>query len=92
MKIYTVYVISLLDDGTDYSYGVSIKGIPYKHGDRTWGWFGDFERAEDVVLNNRTDIFEYLYNYACIEEVGEGVLGRCCSILQPFSCELNNEE
>lgn len=42
--------------------------------DRTWGWFNSFKKAEDIVLKNQTDIFEYYYNYAVIEKVPEGVL------------------
>jgi len=38
---------------------------------RTWGWFSKLADAEEVVLENLTDIFECLYNYAVIEEVPE---------------------
>lgn len=75
-KIYTIYVVSLVEDGTDYKYGTSVKGNKYKLGDRVWGWCKTFQEAEDIVINNLTDIFEYMYNFACIEEVPEGVLPR----------------
>ena len=44
---------------------------------RTVGWVKTFEEAEEIVLNNQGDIFEYMYDYAIIEEVEEG--------LYPFS-------
>lgn len=75
-KIYTIYVVCLTDDGMNYKYGTSIKGNKYKYGDRVWAWYQKFEDAEDVVLNNKTDIFECLYNYACIEKVEEGIFAR----------------
>lgn len=76
MKIYTVWVVCLEEDGTDYKYGTSANGNKFKLGDRVWGWFSSFEAAEDIVLNNRTDIFEFMYNFACIEEVEEGILNH----------------
>ena len=39
---------------------------------RCWGWFPTFEDAEEVILNNITDIFEYYYHYAVIEEMPPG--------------------
>lgn len=41
---------------------------------RTWGFFYDFEVAERVVLENQTDIYECLYDYAVIEEYSQGIL------------------
>src|SRR5688572_30134097 len=73
-KIYVVYVVALNDEGTDRAYGTSVNGNKYKLGDRTWGWFPTFEEAEEAILNNHTDIFECLYNYACVEEVPCGIL------------------
>jgi hypothetical protein len=47
-------------------------------GNRCWGWFTDFARAEDSVLNNRTDMFECgYYRWAVIEESFEGLLDGC---------------
>ena len=73
-KIYTIYVVALDDDGTRMKTRVGKKGNVYELGDRVWGWFDKFEDAEKIVLNNETDIFEYYYNYACIEEVPMGVI------------------
>ncbi len=42
---------------------------------RTWGWYEKFEDAENVVVNNLTDIFERgYYDLAVIEEMPEGIL------------------
>lgn len=73
-KIYTIYVIALDKDGTEKTTRVGKKGNVYELGDRVWGWLDKFEDAEKIVLNNLTDIFEYYYNYACIEEVSKGVI------------------
>lgn len=41
---------------------------------RTWGYFTTLQRAEHVVLENRTDIFESgYYDYAVIEQVRDGL-------------------
>ena len=40
---------------------------------RIWGWYSDIADAKNVIENNITDIFEYYYTYAIIEEVKEGV-------------------
>lgn len=36
---------------------------------RLWHLFANLEEAQECVLNNRGDLFEYYYNYALIEEV-----------------------
>ena len=35
---------------------------------RCWGFFDDFERAEQAVIDNETDIYECEYTYAVLEE------------------------
>jgi len=72
-KIYVIRVECLDQDGSKTAIRTSVTGKEYRVDGRTWGWFSKFEDAEDVVLNNITDIFEYSYNYACIEEVVEGM-------------------
>lgn len=63
-KIYVIWVVQLNEEGLNIN----------RHTiQRTWGWFSKFEDAEDIVLNNKGDIFEFYYNYACIEEVEEGL-------------------
>ena len=52
-KIYTIYVVCLTDDGTNYEYKTQANSSR----GRCWGWFKKFEDAEDFVLNNRLDIF-----------------------------------
>jgi hypothetical protein len=37
---------------------------------RLWYLFADFQSAEKCVLENQSDIFEYYYNLALIEEIG----------------------
>ena len=41
----------------------------------TIGFFHEFETAEDVVINNITDIWETCFNYASISEVYPGIYG-----------------
>ena len=40
---------------------------------RVWGWFEKFEDAVEVIEKNISDIWEYYYEYAMIEEVPEGI-------------------
>lgn len=40
---------------------------------RTVGYVETFEEAEDIVLNNKYDIFEYTFDYAVIENVPSGI-------------------
>jgi hypothetical protein len=77
-SIFTMIVFCLNEAGDDWSYSLSTNGTRYKTlGDRVWGWQEKFEDAEEVILNNITDIFEYTYNYACIEEVEQGPIASC---------------
>ena len=41
--------------------------------ERCWGFYKNLDYAKRAVLYNRTDMWEYLYNYAVIEEYHEGV-------------------
>jgi len=42
----------------------------YRHikDSRLWHLFANLEEAQECVLQNRGDLFEYYYNYALIEE------------------------
>lgn len=40
---------------------------------RCFGYYNSLERAERAVVNNACDMWEYLYDYAVIEKVEEGV-------------------
>ena len=63
-KIYTIFTFSKLDEEREYS--------PISGSKRLWGFYTSLEESRDVVENNITDIWEYLYDYALIEEVEEG--------------------
>jgi hypothetical protein len=56
-KVYAVGVMTLKDDVCN-----AIKS------QRLWHFFAHFEDAEKCVLENQTNIFEYTYNLALIEE------------------------
>ena len=49
------------------------KGLkkPYKYL-RSVGWFPTFEEANEAVVSNMCDIWEYSYDYAIIEETPPG--------------------
>ncbi len=44
---------------------------------RTWGFFVNKEEALDTLKNNRTDLWETVYNYAILEPYYEGISGYC---------------
>ena len=59
--IYTVQVLA-----------INAKGEIQRH--RNWGYFLDYETAEEVILKNITDIFEAgYYNYGLINEMPPGI-------------------
>jgi len=60
-KVYTVGVmqVDLSDDPNKF---------PIRKAERLWFFYTRFEDAEKCVLENQTDIFEYYYNIALIEE------------------------
>lgn len=67
-KIYTVQVLGIKDDGTIVRH-------------RNWGWFQTKKEAEEIIINNITDIFERnYYNYALINEVPPGI---CIGHMKP---------
>lgn len=37
------------------------------------GWYFDKEKAENIIINNVTDIWETCYDYAILEECNEGM-------------------
>lgn len=73
MKIYAVGVIQ-----ADLSENPS----HFIKSQRLWYLFADFESAEKCVLENQSDIFEYYYNVALIEEI---------TVLFPKSSEKNED-
>lgn len=44
---------------------------------RTFGYYADLELAKERVIENACDIFEYLYLYMLIENIGEGLYSAC---------------
>lgn len=40
---------------------------------RTWGFYSDVNDAINALHNNKTDMHEYFYDYAIIEEYDEGI-------------------
>lgn len=40
---------------------------------RTWGFFSDKDEAINVLQHNITDVHEFFYDYAIIEEYNEGI-------------------
>ena len=63
-KIY--WFITVFEEFDD-KYG--IKGV------RTWGFYSNKEDALKVLEENRTDIWEYCYDYAVLEAYHEGIFG-----------------
>lgn len=47
---------------------------------RCFGWYSDYDTAEECVINNKTDIWEGYYNYAVIEKSYEGLYGTSYSL------------
>ena len=64
MFIYCVTGITCENKETEY------KGY---RGRRCFGYFSTFEEAEDAVLNNRCDIFEYIHEYKKKKKVEDGI-------------------
>lgn len=60
-----IYTITAFEDLCD-KYGVN--GFS-----RCFGFYADLETAKERLKNNTMDINETIYNYAVIEEVGEGI-------------------
>ena len=45
---------------------------------QSWGFFKEKDDSIAAVLSNKNDIFECgFYNMAVIEEISEGIVGRC---------------
>lgn len=60
-----IYVITVFED-LDKKYGI-------KGGSRCFGYYFNFEDADKAIRKNKTDINEYTYSYAIIEEIPEGI-------------------
>ena len=66
MKIYTIMTCEFLEEYED-------TGLPNYGCDKIVGFYTDLETAKSIVVNNTTDLWETVYDYACIEEVEEGI-------------------
>lgn len=40
---------------------------------RTFGYYKELKDAKEALNNNSCDMHEYLYKYAIVEEIGEGI-------------------
>lgn len=40
---------------------------------RTFGYYNEFEEADQAVKENRLDMHEYLYKYIIVEQIGQGI-------------------
>lgn len=80
-----IYVITVLEDSRNTSYGFSY------HGDiRVWGFYFDKPSAIKALHENWTDIHEDCYEFATIEEYQEGVVAKIKSI-QWFQWDERND-
>lgn len=62
-KYYFITVFNRFDD----KYGIA--------GARTWGFYTNYGEADLALGTNRTDLWEYTYDYALLEEYVEGISG-----------------
>ena len=65
MKIYTVTTLEKVE--------LNEQGFLACGSQRTPGFFKTAEDAKECIENNYGDIFEYLYEYATIEEIEDGL-------------------
>lgn len=81
--IYTITTIERLEFDENYY---------CKHGDiRCVGFYYDKESAEEAVKENCCDIWEYLYDYAVIEQTPPGVYGTSSSGYERWFYKFNQE-
>lgn len=64
LKLYFVTTMTKLEDS---------KGYLETGAQRTVGYYETWEDAEQCVLTNNCDIFEYCYHFALVEEIGPGL-------------------
>ena len=48
-------------------------GFPDLGDQRTWGYYSEHEKAVQALHKNMGDMWEYSYDYAVIEQIGEGI-------------------
>lgn len=64
-RIYLITVFSKCEPDSRWGYNIGSS--------RSVGWRPTFEMAEETVKRNTCDIWEYCYDYACIEELDYGL-------------------
>lgn len=67
ISIYTILTTEKLEE--------DLNGFPNYGCTRIPGFFTDLEEAREAVKSNAGDIWETVYDYACIEKVSEGLYG-----------------
>ena len=45
------------------------------HSMRTWAFYDNWYEADDILSNNKTDLWEHCYDYGIIEEYHTGLFG-----------------
>lgn len=84
MSIYVVGVFRIYDDDDDDVYPAPRK--------RVWGWYSQYQLAEQNVLRNVDNMFVGArYNYAVIEEVPEGIIPMT-EVRQWFKATVQNSK
>lgn len=71
-----IFIITVMTEARDKPVAMrdgTVKVMPDQRDNRTWGWYGQLDAALDAVHRNLTDLHETVYDYAVIEETGEGV-------------------
>jgi hypothetical protein len=58
---------------------VNDKGWLDQGAQRTFGYYENFDDAENAVIHNHADIHECLYNYMLIEKIEPGLYAHCLS-------------
>lgn len=59
---------------------------------RTWGFFDDFNEAEQAVIRNDTDIYECEYEYAVLEEHYMGTIAMGTGRMSWFRYNRDTEQ
>lgn len=57
--------------------GVDKSGYPDLGAYRTMGYYGSYEMAAEDLNSNNCNMHEYVYRYAVIEEIPEGIYPTC---------------
>lgn len=72
--IKAIYVVTAVKKNSQDPWGADDR--------RCFGWYADYETAEERVINNELDIHEFYHNYAVIEKAYEGLYGTMYSFYE----------